>query len=263
MLFNFNLKLEMQLRLLLVCFTVIQTFHLLAQSNEFSKYILNSRIGIGTGINLYTGTAGDAKITFAKGNYSELKNATDFFVLTKLNSKWDVGFRYTQGHLWSFFVNSQILAFEAHTQDIQIIANRDITPAFFNGYQFSLEALFGAGFANFQSKMYSTDPSVSAFSTSIGYGRNETNAAGIQLHQASTINTFLISTGLKLNYHIHSLVNIFWESRLNLTSTGKLSGNMFRKSNIPPDAFWSNLIGLEFSLGRNKNNSKRISCPRF
>ncbi len=253
----------MPFRQLLVLFLFFQTSLLNAQSFDIGKYISNSKIGIGTGLNFYVGTAGDGKITFQKGNYTELKNLTDLYLVTRLNQKWDIGFRYAEGHLWSFFVNSDVLAFEAHSKDFQVIANTNITPDIFKGKGLNLEAGFGLGLARFHSKMYSIDNQISTFSTSIGYGRDETNVEGIKIHESQERTTFLVSSGIKLNYELISKFNLFWESRFNLTTTSKFSGNMYRNSPFPPDAFWSNVLGLELNFGQTGNSSKRIRCPRF
>jgi hypothetical protein len=258
-----TIKKKMSFRLLLVFLSMFQTFLLNAQSFDIGKYILNSKIGIATGVNFYVGTAGDGKITFQKGNYSELKNLTGLYLVTRLNQKWDIGFRYAEGHLWSLFVNNEVIAFETHSKDFQLIANTNITPDIFRGKGLNLEALFGLGLARFHSKMYSIDKQISTFSTSIGYGRDETNVEGVKIHEAQERTTFLVSSGIKLNYHLFSKFNLFWESRLNLTTSSKFSGNMYRNSPFPPDAFWSNVLGLELSLGQRGNLSKRIRCPRF
>jgi hypothetical protein len=253
----------MRIRPLFIFVAVLHSSFLFSQNTFLDKYLLNSKIGIGTGLNFYVGSAGDGKITAKQGNYTELKNATDIFILTKLNATWDIGLRYTESHLWSLFANNEILAFESHAKDIQVIANKEITPNFMNGTPFNLEAIFGLGFAKYHAKMYSTDKNINNFSTSIGYGRNETNAEGVIIHEASERNTFLMSSGLKLNYNLFSKFNLFLESRINLTTTSRFSGNMYKKSSIPPDAFWSNLIGIELSLGQRGNSSKKIGCPRF
>jgi len=236
-----------------------------SQKNSFSGFLLNTKIGLGSGYNFYVGPSGDGKITFDEGGYSELKHLTDFYVVNAVNKKWDIGFRVANGAFWSKLVKTNDIAFESHFNEMQLIANKKLTNSNYKKNALEIEMLFGIGFAYFHSRMsaYIFDNPLNISSIGYNYGP-ENSVKGNQIHIPDSKYSPIFSTGLKVNYPVFSKLKVFFESRINFATAYGFSGNLIGDKSIQPDAYWGNLIGLELNFAdRNGKNGKRLGCPRF
>ncbi len=217
------------------------------------------RFGAGIGYTFYLGNQMDYELTSGFGSFNEYRAGQTVAFYKPINNKWELG---------GFFRNTSMLTLKSeNTQGLECI---------FKDLQFSAQYSFndninllkkkytingqlGIGGIYFQSRYFIVDPITKKetmnFST-IGY-----NFEDGYLGQKNTPNKLYSITGcigINLGIRISRNVNLYLENNLNLTTTNKLSGNLYKRSWIPTDGYWYSGVALYIRIRRNVD-----ACPRF
>lgn len=228
----------------------------------FAQFYKNARLGAGVGGSLYFGTQMDEKISLSTYNKSEINLGYNFQVYKSINDNSELGFRYLSTSLWSFKSNNE-LALNADLQEFSFLYQRSLNNNINldeSNFTFNLQA--GLGLCYFRSAFYNiinpADGIPMPF-TAVGYGNiNTVNGQNI----SEKLLQPLFIGGFNIGYRISPRFTIYFENSLSLTNSNKLSGNLLRKSNIPPDGYTYHAITLYINY-TDKVAASRIKCPKF
>ena len=217
------------------------------------------RLGVGTGYTYYLGNQMDYEITSGFGKFNENRVAQNIGFYKALNNQWEIG---------GFVRNASMMTLKSeNTQGIECIfqdAQFTVQHSFndnieLSGSPITFNASLGLGLIYFQSRYFTVDPlsekELQNFST-IGYGFAD--GFGGQKHDPSKRISVTGHAGFNIGIRITKNINIYQENNFNLTTSNKLSGNLYKRSWIPTDGYWYSGIALYIRWG-----NKTDACPRF
>lgn len=221
----------------------------------------NWRFGGGVGFSLYFTNQIDYIITTNYGNFKELIPSYFMGMHKQLNSRFEIGINARQaGMLTLKSENSQ--GTQCDYYDLQLITqysfNNNIN---LNDSRVTWNAQIGLGIVNFRSMYYTVNTDtreILEVVSTLGYGLNRSNRKDISNRKTVIVGNF----GLNIGLRVFQNMSIYFENSFNISTSNKMSGNLYKKSWIPPDCYVFSGIGIYFNLG-NGGNGKRIDCPKF
>ena len=237
-------------------------FSLLLSLLSSAQFYKNARIGGGIGGSLYFGTQMDEKISLSTFDKSEINLGYNFQVYKSINENSELGFRYLSTSLWSFKSNNE-LALNADLQEFSILYQRSLNDNInMNGSRFTFNLQAGLGLCYFRSAFYNIihpEDGITIPLTAVGYGDIQTvNGQNIKEKLLQP----LFIGGFNIWYRINPFLSIYFENSLSLTNSNKLSGNLLRKSSIPPDGYTYHALTIYINYSQ-FNSASRLKCPKF
>lgn len=227
-----------------------------------AQFYKNARLGVGVGGSLYLGTQMDEEISLSTYNKSEVNLGYNFQVYKSINDKSELGFRYLNTSLWSFKSNNE-LALNADLQEFSILYQRSLNNNInLDGSRFTFNLLAGLGLCYFRSAFYNIINPEDGFTvpfTAVGYG-NITTINGQNI--SDKLLQLLFIEGFNIGYRISPRFSIYFENSLSFTNSNKLSGNLLRKSNIPPDGYTYHALTIYINYSQ-YFSAKKMKCPKF
>lgn len=228
----------------------------------FGQFYKNARVGVGVGGSLYYGTQMDEKISFSTYDKSEVNLGYNFQMYKAINSNSEFGVRYLSTSLWSFKSNNE-LALNADLQDISILYQRSLNDNIvLDGSRFTYNLEAGLGLCYFRSAFYNIihpETGIPMPFTAVGYG-NIATVNGKVISEKLLQPLFIV--GFNIGYRISPMVTLYFENSLSLTNSNKLSGNLLRKSSIPPDGYTFHALTLYINYS-SITKASRLKCPKL
>lgn len=217
------------------------------------------RIGGGVGYGFYLSNQMDYAITTNFGNYTELIPSYQGGVYKTLNKSMEFGLQYRHGHLFTLkSENTQGMDCDFDEGQFNFDYSLNHNAGLHNG-NFTANAQLGLGVTSFKAKYYAVDPvseSLKEIFSSIGYNGSIVSAKDQPNRQLSIIG----NVGLVLGFRISQHVSLYWENTVNISTSNKMTGNLFKKSWIPPDGYYFSGISLYINFGSRGN---QLGCPKF
>jgi len=214
------------------------------------------RVAIGTGFTLYAGSQRGGELVFKYGNRSELVSSYTLQVYKLLDEKSEIGGRYMYGNFFTMKSNRTLATyadFHELSFNYQGSTNANID---LMGIPFTFNYLLGLGLINYRSAfVYANELDADQFISGVGYGPTAT-FKNLPNRQFAGI----VNGGVTMGFRISPAIAIYWENIATITTTNKLSGNLFRTAFLPPDAYFYSGLSLSFKLD---GGSGRLGCARF
>jgi hypothetical protein len=176
-----------------------------------------------------------------------------------LNDDFEVGFQFKTGHLLTLksentqgstcdFNEGQFNVNYSFNQNVGLTRDR-----------YTVNAQIGIGATQFRSKYFTVNTAVESidqvFST-VGYEGTLISSNDQANKQVAIIGNF----GLVLGYRLSERLCVYWENSVNISTSNKMSGNLYKRSWIPPDGYFFSGIGIYFKISPQKG---RLGCPKF
>ncbi|MDP3927972.1 MAG: hypothetical protein Q8R57_03030 [Bacteroidota bacterium] len=222
------------------------------------------RIGFGLGYAFYLGDQMDFKLTKKYGEFSEYRpNFTmSAFKQTSLEKEWGLVLKFGGFHT---FNKEPIFMNQCDFTEIQAVWQRSLNDNIgLNNGRFTANVQYGLGLIRYKSQYFAINPNFETIDyvvSSVGYDyANRTNLKGDRLEDIPEKRIALIGNiGLNMGVKIARSINLYWENSLQISSTGKLSGNLL-KTSIIPDGYFYTGINLFWRIGA---PGGKMGCPRF
>ncbi|MBC7384368.1 MAG: hypothetical protein H7296_15485 [Bacteroidia bacterium] len=231
------------------------------KSGTFNKYKKSSggwRFGAGAGYALYVGNQMDYTLTLGYGEFNELRTNYTLGAFKAFSNHNEWGIVVKNGYFGTLkSLNTQGL--ECYFNEIQIMYQRSLNNnvGLTSGF-LTCNLQCGLGAMQYKSRYFLVNTqtkSIERVLSSLGYG-STTGAKDIPGEKIALLGNLGINLGFKLSPNI----SIYYENSLQVALTNQLSGNLFKKSLIPPDAYY--YMGLSVYL-RFGGYANRIGCPKF
>ncbi len=219
------------------------------------------RFGGGIGYSLYFTNQMDYLITTQYGNFKELIPSYYMGIYKQINSSFEIGIAARQASMLTLkSENSQ--GTQCDYYDAQAIIQYSFNDNIgLTDSRITWNAQIGLGAVNFRSMYYSVNTDtreiLEIYST-LGYGLNRANRKDIANRKTVIVGNF----GLNIGLRVFQNLSIYFENSFNISTSNKMSGNLYKKSWIPPDCYVFSGIGIYVNLG-NGGYGKRIDCPKF
>lgn len=219
------------------------------------------RFGGGIGYSLFFTNQMDYLITTNYGNFKELIPSYFLGVHKQLNSRFEIGVNARQASMLTLkSENSQ--GTQCDYYDFQIIAQYSLNNNInLSKSRITWNAQMGLGAVNFRSMYFivntDTREILEVYST-VGYDLNRIYKKDIANRKTVIAGNF----GLNIGLRVFQNMSIYLENSFNISTSNKMSGNLNKKSWIPPDCYVFSGIGIYFNLNSG-SNGKRIDCPKF
>lgn len=231
-------------------------FNILPSANF--PVIEDFRFGAGVGFGLYVTNQMDYQITTNYGDFKELIPTYFAAIYKKVGDNLEIGAQARFGSLFTLksentqgsrcdFNELQISAVYSFTKDPDMAYNK-----------FTVNGIFGLGLTNYKAKYFTVNTKTQqedVVYASVGYGD-----IGARRTQRERQTSFLGHTGIAIGYKLNKNVSLYWETTYNMSTCNKMTGNLFKKSLIPPDGYLYSSVGIFVRFG---NNHGRLSCPKF
>jgi hypothetical protein len=219
------------------------------------------RVGAGIGGSIYVGNQMDENISFSTYNKSEVNIGNHFELYKTINNNNEIGFRYLATDLWSFKSNNT-LALNAEINEFAFIYQRSLNNnSNIDLEKFTINAVGGLGACYFKSAFYDINIENRSFSpfSAVGFGNIATKSGNVIPEKEVA---WLAILGFNVGYRVNNYMSVYFENTLTLSNTNKISGNLFRKSNLPPDGYFYSAFTVYINYVSFKNH-KRVKCPKF
>jgi len=217
------------------------------------------RFGGGVGYGLYITNQMDYEITTNYGDFKELIPTYFGAVYKKVNQSIEMGVQARFGSLLTLKSdNSQGTSCDFNEAQFSFIysfnhnVSMDKKPFTFNG-------IFSLGAINFRSKYFTVNPRTERedrIIASVGY-EGEIKTGRIQAERQTAM---IGNVGVALGYKLTENFSLYWENTVNVSSSNKMTGNLFKRSLIPPDNYFYSSIGLFIRFGSRRG---QLGCPKF
>lgn len=253
---------------ILVCAYVISfQAAVAAGSDKTGRNFLASRsrieswkIGGGVGYSFYLSNQMDYAITKKFGEFTELIPCYQAGVAKTLNNTWEVYAVFRNGHMFTLkSENTQGLSCDYN--EFQINADYSLNHnALFQKSRYTLNAQMGLGATYFRSqymKMNAKTQTVSQIFSTVGYNGTIISIKDQPEKQLAIIGNLGIVAGFSLNRYM----SIYWENLINISTSNKMTGNLFKRSWIPPDGYY--YTGLSLYIQLSGGRSDQLGCPKF
>ena len=223
-----------------------------------SVSIEDFRFGAGVGFGLYVTNQLDYKITTDYGDFKELIPTYFGAIYKKVGDNLEIGAQARFGSLFTLksentqgsrcdFNELQLSAVYSFTGDVSM-QQKKVT----------VNGVLGLGLINFRSKYFTVNTRTqqeAVVYASVGYGDIGANKAQLERETA-----LIGQTGIAIGYQFSDALSAYWETTYNMSSTNKMSGNLFKRSLIPPDGYLYSSVGIFVRFGSKRG---QLSCPKF
>lgn len=224
-----------------------------------SWYLEDFRFGGGVGFGLYVTNQIDYTITTNFGPFKELQNHYTLGVFKVLNEDFEAGFHYRNGHLLSLkSENTQGTSCDFDEVQFQVNYSLNHDVGMTSG-RYTINAQAGLGANRFRSMYFLVDPKLEQLTEVVSSAGYE-NSIISRKDEANKVTTLIGNLGVVLGYRLSQNFMLYWENSLNMSVSNKMSGNLFKRSWLPPDSYFFSGLGLyiNFTSGRDK-----LGCPKF
>ncbi|MBC7384369.1 MAG: hypothetical protein H7296_15490 [Bacteroidia bacterium] len=228
--------------------------------------IENWRFGIGYGNAFYITNQMDYIITTNYGSFKEVRPSFFYGVYAAISQRLEIGISGKHGSMLTLkSQNSQgsQCNFDDLQFNVQYSLNRN---AGLKKGRTTANVQLGIGAIYFKSMYFTVDPITKGirdiFST-VGYknaavGDRPISFGFIDIPDKKA--AIVGNIGINLGFRVTQNVSLYWENSLNVTSSNKLSGNLFKSSFIPPDSYFFSGLGVYVNIG--SGSSRPLNCPR-
>lgn len=222
-------------------------------------YIEDFRFGGGVGYGLYVTNQMDYEITTNYGSFKELIPTYYAGVYKNVNRNIEMGVQARFGKLLSLkSQNTQGTYCEFNDAQFSFVYSFNNNVAM-DKKPFTVNGIFSLGVINFRSKFFTVNQSTlqeGNIISAVGFG-NSIKTGKIQPERQTAL---IANLGIALGYRLNYTFSLFWETTYNMSSTNKLSGNLLKRSLIPPDGYLYSSVGLFI---RFKGKRGQLGCPKF
>ena len=215
------------------------------------------RFGFGVGYGLFVTNQMDNKITTNYGDFKELIPTYFAAAYKQVNNNLEVGLQARFGSMLTLkSENTQGTSCDFNEVQATVVYSftKDIA---MEGKPFTINGIFSLGITNFKSKYFSVNPIIEKENivSQVGYG-----GVPSLLNQPGRQTAIIGNTGVAIGYRFSRSLSIYWENTYNLSASNKMTGNLVKTSNLPPDGYFFSSVGLylRFNEGRGQ-----LSCPKF
>ncbi|MCG9881151.1 MAG: hypothetical protein MH472_11185 [Bacteroidia bacterium] len=222
-------------------------------------YIEDFRFGGGVGYGLYVTNQMDYEITTNYGNFKELIPTYYAGIYKNVNRNIEMGVQARFGKLLSLkSQNTQGTSCEFTDAMFSFVYSFNDNVAM-ERKPFTVNGILSLGVINFRSKYFTVDTKTQVeddIISSVGYN-NAIKTGKIQPERQTAL---IANTGIALGYRLNHTFSVYWETTYNMSSSKKMSGNLFKRSLIPPDGYLYSSVGLFIRFGSKRG---QLSCPKF
>ncbi len=243
---------------LLICIISILIY---TTNNVTLAQLEGFRVGAGIGYNIYLGTQMDEKISLNTYGKSELGKGYNIQAYKAINNSSEIGFRYLNTNIWSF-LSANTLGINADINEFLVVYQKSINNNIeIDGSRVTVNAVLGLGASYYKSIFYVIDPELLIFSplSSVGYGDIKTST-NLKINDKQI--TPILLGGINIGFRINRLITLYFENSFSISTTNKISGNLLRKSNIPPDVYSYHAISIYINYLKYSRVPK-IKCPKL
>lgn len=222
------------------------------------------RIGAGAGFAFYVGNQRSfTELTTKFGEFTEFRPSFVVEVFKRINTHFEVGARFINGR--SEVLKSQnTLGVRNDFNDIQFNVQYSINDNIdLSGSPLTFNAQAGLGLIYFSSKFFGVDPVrriEDKVYSAVGYGDLYRNSSVVARQIPEKQLVPIGNLGFNIGLRLSPVIALYWQNNLSLALTNKMSGNLFKRSQIPPDGYFYTGLLLSFRLGAGAN---RYGCPKF
>jgi hypothetical protein len=222
-------------------------------------YLEDFRFGGGVGNAFYLSNQMDYAITTNYGVFDETRPTFFGAIYKAINDDFEIGLNYRHGSMQTLksentqgsqcdFDEAQFNVAYSFNHNIRLTQSR-----------FTVNGSIGLGGTYFKSMYFTVDPKareiVDLYST-VGYDGEMAGFKNQAKKQAAVIGNF----GISLGFRLFNNITIYWENNVNISTSNKMSGNLNKKSWIPPDGHFFTGIGLFINITPSRG---RLGCPKF
>lgn len=222
-------------------------------------YLEDFRFGGGVGNAFYLSNQMDYAITRNYGAFDEIRPTYFGAIYKAINDDFEMGLHYRHGSMQTLksentqgsqcdFDEAQFNVAYSFNHNIRLTQSR-----------FTVNGTIGLGGIYFKSMYFTVDQDakeIDEIIASVGYDGAMLSRKDQAKKQAAVIGNFGISLGFRLLKN----VSIYWENNVNISTSNKMSGNLHKKSWIPPDGYFFSGIGLFINITPSRG---RLGCPKF
>lgn len=225
------------------------------------------RFGLGTGFSFYQGNQRNYnEITRNFGVFTEFKPSFVFEVFKQYDASLEFGARLTHGTMETLKSNNT-LGLYCEFDDIQFNGqyslnnNIDLRSS---AVTFNLQA--GLGFVYFKSYFFGVNPNLKTMDriyASVGYQNTlDGQFPGIAVSKKVQNKPIAIigNVGFNIGLRVTPILHLYWQNNFAVSTSNKMSGNLFKRSWIPPDGYLYTGILLSIRMGAGPS---RYGCPKF
>ncbi len=222
-------------------------------------YLEDFRFGGGVGYGLYLSNQMDYAITRNYGDFKEIIPSYFGGIYKVVNDDFEIGIQFKSGHLLTLksentqgstcdFNEGQFMVNYSFNHNVGLTREK-----------FTVNAQIGIGATQFRSKYFTVntvEQNIDDIYSTVGYGGSLTSSKGQANKQVAVIGNF----GLVLGCSLSKVVSIYWENTINISTSNKMAGNLYKRSWIPPDGYFFSGIGVYFNISKQKG---KLGCPKF
>jgi hypothetical protein len=257
--------------LLLLIFGSLNANSIEIKPNQAHKIALNSmpldgwRFGVGTGYAFYLGDQMDYTLTRKYGDFNELRPNLTLAAFKQISDEKEWGLVFKTGSFQTL-KSSNTQGVQCNYQEIQTIWQRSLNDNIdLNGNGVTVNFQYGFGLMYYKSKYFTVDDKISLennIRSSVGYGlENRTNFMGIAYIDIPNKKFAVLGNlGLNLGFRIAANLSLYFENSIQVSTSNKLTGHLYKVSKIPPDAYFYTGLSLFYKFGK---GGKRLVCPKF
>jgi hypothetical protein len=222
-------------------------------------YLEDFRFGGGVGFGFYLTNQMDYQITTNYGNFKEIIPSYFGGIYKVINNDFEVGIQFKQGHLLTLkSLNTR--GSTCDFNEVQFMINYSLNHNVgLTQSKYTINAQLGLGATQFRSKYFTVNPAtkdIDVIISSAGYEGSLVTFKDQANKQVAVIGNF----GLVLGYRLFKGVSIYWENTVNISTSNKMSGNLYKKSLIPPDSYFFSGIGIYINTSPKRG---KLGCPKF
>lgn len=222
-------------------------------------YWENFRFGVGAGNAFYLTNQMDNVITRNYGVFDEIRPTSILAIYKAINEDWEIGLNYRSGGMQTL-KSEYTQGSQCNFNEIQFIIaysfNHNIN---LTNSRFTANGQLGLGGNYFKSRyfeVYQDNKAIGTYFSTVGYNGVLKGSKNQNEKQAAIIGNFGITLGFKLLKNL----SVYWENNVNISTSNKMSGNLHKRSWIPPDGYFFTGIGLFINITPSRG---RLSCPKF
>lgn len=223
------------------------------------SYLEDFRFGGGVGCGFYLTNQMDYAITMNYGSFKEIIPSYFGGIYKVINDDFEAGIQFKSGHLLTLkSENTQGSTCDFNEGQLQVNYSFNHNVGLTKG-KHTINAQIGLGATQFRSKYFTVDPTTKVIDvvySSVGYEGSIITVKDQANKQVAVIGNF----GIVLGYRLFKGVSIYWENTVNISTSNKMSGNLHKKSWIPPDSYFFSGVGLYINISPNRG---KIGCPKF
>ncbi len=217
------------------------------------------RFGGGVGYGLYVTNQMDYEITTNFGDFKELIPSYFGSIYKVVNKDFEVGLHYRNGHLLTLKSENT----QGSTCDFnegQVLLSYSLNRnADLQKQALTYNVQIGLGLTQFRSKYFTVNVAqekIDKIYASVGYNGEIVSSKDQKEKQLAVIGNLGFHIGLRIN----RTFSLYFENTVNISTSNKMSGNLHKKSWIPPDSYFYSALGLYIRITPKRG---QIGCPKF